>query len=1600
MATATTMLMSVFTGFCTTASAAITEQTVVPTAATYINNLAPDTNFSEAGVLLANQSKPLGEGFNPMVTDGAGTSVTLVQFDLSQYKDYLVGATLSLSAQCTVSGKNSNVYVAQTDTSWSAADVTWNSAQTIKPVFVADMGNANSGGAVLSADVFSAIENDEDGIVSFAMYTFTGREQKLSDIKLNISVTDTAKTTYKIKYVNEKGEEIKEAVERNGFAEVEYSAETDDTGNFYVGDVLYVYDPSQSETSCVAAADGTACITLVYKELKGALLTEDFSSGDVWGFTTGTGVKVENGALKLCEANNSAKTDTKTFDESVSSLTAAKLSFKWKTAVDLANGGNRQSVFKVADKDGNIILEMSGATNRGGIPTQVRYEVGADVTDASPKLAVSNDWFDVALNMDFLNKTVEGTISQGANVVTIPKTPVSAACLGQLIAQNLSSLAPMYIDDVILTKGDVYATTFKVTSSQDNAPIAGAEVEVNGFTAVTDENGVAVMDMTAGEYSATVSYAKHKPQQVAVTVADAEQEVPVTLTYVGETKPAKIVIEGGDAKIYKPAAGQTSKSVTPYKVTVIDNVDQEMPEAEVVWTSEGDVKGISVDAEGYVVVTDEISFADINGLDVKLIATAKDEPTASASVMIHVNDVAALTSFDIVGPKVVKDGVAATYSVTNTKDQYGVDIAVTAEPTIAADDAAVAVEGMTITPNTGVANEKAVKLTVTLDGVAVTKDITVYGYDFYEPGIGEASIGTPRMEEINGEKVIVWPASSSSAVATYAMTLPKPVELAKGTSKMLNFNIMRYDLSGNHKDVTTQERTLVIKNSAGEALMTFAFQNGTQYLNPSFSSGAVSGSEHSWGLQGEGVNSLNTIVFSTDADGLTKVTIQVDELEPFTYELGQDKGDIASIELVEGKGAPSVRALAITNVKISDSDIVPVEISGDNYISKVYGKEATKQYKASVFSKEEGETFAWTVEALDEIPAETVSLSETKTAATLVPTKSGAAVAVIAEYADGRLVSMTTQAMDVTEGTAVTVDAPEGAKVMLWNSLGEMEPMAEAAVSAAVTEPTIEPTVEPTEMPSAIYITEDGVLHVPYTTTAKAAKISYTSSLDAAKTASLVVEIRDYAALQSFVIDGPAAVSAGESAKYAVTDITDENGDVVDMDAEFAIAEGADIASIDAKTGEMTTTGAIGTVKVSATVGNPDKKLTLTKDVTVANYYYVARDVKDASVTVDVTAMANYAADTEYYVTTAADGKVVTQGVAKAADGKVVVDMAGAKDVEVSPVYSYTSVGSIGDANPFVINIPDGTYDFTFTKANGERADIYVNGVMVGQNVDQYGRGRSSSGSTYEVKDVKVSGGTAAVVMKDKDSNMSAISLKKAPSVADRKQHLYILGDSLVSSYYGTFADEDGDGIPAPGDAQTGWGQVLDKYIKDSVNVTNLAESGNYVKGLYWVLGSILKNAEPGDVVLMEGGYNDKSYSNEDEMKKYMELAYNDATAKGVKLVFVTPNGTPRGDGWKADVVYAPAMKTKCAEMGADCIDLAALSFAINEPLGKDYVNANFIVAGDNLHSSYLGAMRHALTVAQAMYGIDGLKDMVDTEASYELTDSTGATLTFKVVTE
>lgn len=247
--------------------------------------------------------------------------------------------------------------------------------------------------------------------------------------------------------------------------------------------------------------------------------------------------------------------------------------------------------------------------------------------------------------------------------------------------------------------------------------------------------------------------------------------------------PTRAELGGGEDYIYLPTSGTaTSKAFT---ATVYDNAGLVMDNAEVEWSLPGQPDTISIGNDGVITLTPQYPLTDDNGVDVVVRATVKGTNVTDEKT-IHIHNTARATTWDIVGPAVIKDGTAATYSVANVKDQYGNDFTGENTYTLTSDDAKATIEGLSITPNVGTSRTQEVKLTVASvsnPAISAERTVTVYGYDFYEPGTGEATYGTPRMETVNGVNSIVWPASLGGK-ATTEITLPTPVELKAGSAKM------------------------------------------------------------------------------------------------------------------------------------------------------------------------------------------------------------------------------------------------------------------------------------------------------------------------------------------------------------------------------------------------------------------------------------------------------------------------------------------------------------------------------------------------------------------------------------------------------------------------------------------------------------------------------------------------------------------------------------------------------------------------------------------------------------------------------------------------
>lgn len=333
---------------------------------------------------------------------------------------------------------------------------------------------------------------------------------------------------------------------------------------------------------------------------------------------------------------------------------------------------------------------------------------------------------------------------------------------------------------------------------------------------------------------------------------------------------------------------------------------------------------------------------------------------------------------------------------------------------------------------------------------------------------------------------------------------------------------------------------------------------------------------------------------------------------------------------------------------------------------------------------------------------------------------------------------------------------------------------------------------------------------------------------------------------------------------------------------------------------------------------------------------------------------------------------------------------------EISPVYRFENIGDVKDEGKTLDGVFDyGLYNITFKKAETGRGDIYVNGYMVGNNVDQADADRGvTDGALYISEDILVKNGEITVSMCDGSTMLDYVIVEKQPEFYERPKRIYIIGDSLACNYYGDFEKEVGGG-------RTGWGQVIGDFV--DIPVTNLANSGQYAKGLYeTAFPSVMENGMPGDILLIECAYNDRNYSTREEMTECVKDMIRQCRDKGINPVLVTPNASEHD--YKPSVAWSSYLKDIAIDTDCDLIDLSKESYDFLYSLYGDNVdgvikkNYNLTeVGGDTLHSSYAGAYKWASIVAQRLKDYFGDDYIEITDFSYTFTDTEGNIITAEV---
>ena len=236
-------------------------------------NTNGDVNYYDASATTWNVSQSaVANGSFKNNNNGYGGSYILIsKFDgaANLAGKTIQKATLKFTSVCTVSGKNSNVQAAYIGTGWDATTATWNTVNTaeiMNAVQFHEGTNVKTSPVDFNLDVTDIVSADEDKVLGFAVYTYTAREQKISNLSLVVEAIDaSASADYTINFVTLEGEVVKtetvtesiggEISLKDAFKEPFYN---EDNSAKYI----YVGDDAEGKT---VAADGSTIVTVTVR---------------------------------------------------------------------------------------------------------------------------------------------------------------------------------------------------------------------------------------------------------------------------------------------------------------------------------------------------------------------------------------------------------------------------------------------------------------------------------------------------------------------------------------------------------------------------------------------------------------------------------------------------------------------------------------------------------------------------------------------------------------------------------------------------------------------------------------------------------------------------------------------------------------------------------------------------------------------------------------------------------------------------------------------------------------------------------------------------------------------------------------------------------------------------------------------------------------------------------------------------------------------------------------------------------------------------------------------------------------------------------------
>lgn len=241
---------------------------------TYVDYANADTSFGEIGTdetALAGYNKISNDTVRGANTSWGATYVTYLQVDASSIgTDAVISSvTLTIKVSGSTDSKRVTTYGAGYNTSTWSESLTWNTADLSITTVGETVSTSTQSASTFeekTIDITDAFKDDADNVVTILIYETAAAGGYIMNPSAEVIYYDASSAaSYTVKYVDEDGNEIKDAATYTGLIDDYATVSEADMEAIWVDDVKYIYSSDDSDDKIIAE-DNSTVVTLTFRK--------------------------------------------------------------------------------------------------------------------------------------------------------------------------------------------------------------------------------------------------------------------------------------------------------------------------------------------------------------------------------------------------------------------------------------------------------------------------------------------------------------------------------------------------------------------------------------------------------------------------------------------------------------------------------------------------------------------------------------------------------------------------------------------------------------------------------------------------------------------------------------------------------------------------------------------------------------------------------------------------------------------------------------------------------------------------------------------------------------------------------------------------------------------------------------------------------------------------------------------------------------------------------------------------------------------------------------------------------------------------------------